>query len=72
VIRVRESMRDQIKKWKRDQKIMKSLNKKKSSKPKAEVIAKNKKTKMSTREVEELMGIRRPIYERRRGALRRK
>lgn len=68
-------MKDQLKKWKRDQRLMKSLNKKqrkKSSKQKTGAKDKVKKPKLSTREVEELMGIRRPIYERRRGALRRK
>ena len=33
---------------------------------------KKRKEKLSTREIEELMGMHRPCYERRRGALRQK
>ncbi|MEB8572285.1 hypothetical protein P4G74_17190 [Bacillus cereus] len=40
---------------------------KKQSKP-----AKKKKEKISTREIKELMGMHRPCYERRRGAIRQK
>ncbi|WP_084667437.1 hypothetical protein [Bacillus proteolyticus] len=53
-------LRDQLREWNRQSKQVKKKNKKKQ------------KDKLSTHEIEELMGIRGPRYERRRGALRQK
>ncbi|MGE7874807.1 hypothetical protein [Bacillus paramycoides] len=53
-------LRDQLREWKKQSKQEKKKNKKKP------------KEKYSTREIEDLMGIHRPCYERRRGALRQK
>ncbi|HDR4761482.1 TPA: hypothetical protein ACQ75Q_000984 [Bacillus thuringiensis] len=53
-------LRDQLREWKKQTKQTKKKNKKKQ------------KEKLSTRDIEELMGIRGPRYERRRGALRQK
>ncbi|HFF3742141.1 hypothetical protein PDR31_17390 [Bacillus cereus] len=52
-----KALRDQLRKWEKQTK-----------------QAKKKKTKenFSTREIEDLMGMHRPCYERRRGALRQK
>ncbi|MED1557544.1 hypothetical protein [Bacillus paramycoides] len=51
-------LKDQLHEWKKQSNQVKKKNKKKQ------------KEKLSTREIEELMGIHRPCYERRRGALR--
>ncbi|MED1559599.1 hypothetical protein [Bacillus paramycoides] len=53
-------LRDQLCEWKKQLKQVKKKNKKK------------RKEKFSTREIEDLMEIRGPRYERRRGALRQK
>ncbi|MEM5607588.1 hypothetical protein AAHH76_10730 [Bacillus toyonensis] len=52
-------LRDQLREWE------KQSNQSKKKKKKG-------KEKFSTREIEDLMGIHRPCYERRRGALRQK
>ncbi|MFA2568074.1 hypothetical protein [Bacillus wiedmannii] len=52
-----KALRDQLCEWKKQSK---QANKKK------------RKEKLSTRDIEDLMGIRGPCYERRRGALRQK
>ena len=51
-----KALRDQLREWEKQTK----QNKKK------------KKENFSTREIEDLMGMHRPCYERRRGALRQK
>ncbi|PFE67377.1 hypothetical protein CN316_20460 [Bacillus cereus] len=51
---------DQLREWKKKSKQVKKKNKKK------------RKEKLSTRDIEDLMGIHGPRYERRRGALRQK
>ncbi|HDR7850281.1 MULTISPECIES: hypothetical protein [Bacillus cereus group] len=53
-------LKDQLREWKKQSNQSKKKNKKKG------------KEKFSTREIEDLMGIHRPCYERRRGALRQK
>ncbi|MFD6511351.1 hypothetical protein [Bacillus sp. NPDC060175] len=53
-------LKDQLNEWKKQSKQAKKKNKKK------------RKEKFSTREIEELMGVRGPRYECRRGALRQK
>ncbi|WP_201025617.1 hypothetical protein [Bacillus mycoides] len=53
-------LRDQLREWKKQSKQVKKKNKKK------------RKEKLSNRDIEDLMGIRGPRYERRRGALRQK
>ncbi|MCY8955781.1 hypothetical protein MOE39_18425 [Bacillus cereus] len=53
-------LRDQLHEWK------KQLNQTKKK------TKKKRKEKLSTREIEDLMGMHRPCYERRRGALRQK
>ncbi|ETT84360.1 uncharacterized membrane protein (DUF106 family) [Bacillus sp. RC55] len=53
-------LRDQLREWNKQSKQAKKKNKKKQ------------KEKLSTRDIEDLMGIRGPSYERRRGALRQK
>ncbi|WP_212090798.1 hypothetical protein [Bacillus nitratireducens] len=53
-------LKDQLREWKKQSKQAKKKNKKK------------RKEKLSTRDIEDLMGIREPRYERRRGALRQK
>ncbi|AAP27826.1 MULTISPECIES: hypothetical protein [Bacillus] len=53
-------LKDQLREWKKQSKQAKKKNKKK------------RKEKFSTREIEELMGVRGPRYERRRGAVRQK
>lgn len=50
-------LRDQLREWKKQSKQGKKKNKK-------------RKAKLSTRDIEGLMGIHGPRYERRRGALR--
>ncbi|HFJ9493180.1 TPA: hypothetical protein ACGW7D_005676 [Bacillus cereus] len=52
-----KGLRNQLREWK-----------KRSNKTKK----KKRKEKFSTREIEELMGMHRPCYERRRGAIRQK
>jgi len=54
-----KALKDQLRGWKKKSKQGKK-NKKKS------------KEKFSTREIEDLMGMHRPCYERRRGAIRQK
>ncbi|SFK74300.1 hypothetical protein SAMN04488573_1011285 [Bacillus sp. 5mfcol3.1] len=53
-------LKDQLREWKKQSKQAKKKGKKK------------RKEKFSAREIEELMGMYRPCYERRRGALRQK
>ncbi|MGG0008370.1 hypothetical protein [Bacillus tropicus] len=53
-----KALKDQLREWKKHSKQAKKKNK--------------RKEKLSTREIEDLMGIHRPCYERRRGALRQK
>ncbi|PEY47425.1 hypothetical protein CN277_12835 [Bacillus cereus] len=53
-------LKDQLRKWKKHSKQGKKKNNKKP------------KEKLTTREIEDLMGMHRPCYERRRGALRQK
>ncbi|MGR5995069.1 hypothetical protein ACT7C9_20985 [Bacillus cereus] len=48
------------------------MNGKKHSKQAKKKNKRKRKEKLSTREIEDLMGIHRPCYERRRGALRQK
>ncbi|MEK5125190.1 hypothetical protein [Bacillus sp. FSL R9-9492] len=55
-----KNLKDQIREWKKQSKLAKKKHKKK------------KEEKLTTREIEDLMGIHRPCYERRRGALRQK
>ncbi|EJS59982.1 hypothetical protein ICE_01585 [Bacillus cereus BAG1X1-2] len=55
-----KGLRDQLREWK------KQLNQTKKK------TKKKRKEKLSTREIEELMGIHRPCYERRRGAIKQK
>ncbi|PFL11751.1 hypothetical protein COJ07_30730 [Bacillus cereus] len=53
-------LRDQLREWKKQSKRVKKKNKKKQNE------------KLSTRDIEDLMGIHGPRYERRLGALRQK
>ncbi|HDR8522178.1 hypothetical protein CN544_01075 [Bacillus toyonensis] len=53
-------LKDQLREWKKQSNQSKKKNKKK------------RKEKFSTREIEDLMGMHRPCYELRRGALRQK
>ncbi|WIG26093.1 hypothetical protein [Bacillus toyonensis] len=53
-------LKDQLREWKKQSNQAKKKTKKK------------RKEKFSNREIEELMGMHRPCYERRRGALRQK
>ncbi|MEI5921791.1 hypothetical protein ACJTM1_09175 [Bacillus sp. GX] len=53
-------LRDQLREWKKQSKQAKKKNKKK------------RQEKFSAREIEDLMGMHRPCYERRRGAIRQK
>ncbi|EJS58175.1 hypothetical protein ICG_01914 [Bacillus cereus BAG1X1-3] len=55
-----KALKDQLREWKKQSKQAKKNHKKK------------RKEKLSTRDIEDLMGIRVPRYERRRGALRQK
>ncbi|MFD0768851.1 hypothetical protein ACFQZ1_07985 [Bacillus sp. CGMCC 1.60114] len=55
-----KSLKDQLREWKKQSQQMKKKNEKK------------RKEQLSKRDIEELMGIRGPRYERRRGALRQK
>ncbi len=55
-----KALRDQLREWKKQSKQGKKKNQKK------------RKEKLSTRDIEDLMGIRGPRYEHRRGALRQK
>ena len=56
-------LKDQLREWKKQSKQAKKKNKKNKKK---------RKEKLSTREIEDLMGMHRPCYELRRGALRQK
>ncbi|WP_304521904.1 hypothetical protein [Bacillus toyonensis] len=53
-------LKDQLREWKKQSKQANKKNKKR------------RKEKLSTREMEDLMGMHRPCYERRRGAVRQK
>ncbi|PFZ90937.1 hypothetical protein [Bacillus wiedmannii] len=53
-------LKDQLREWKKQSNQSKKKNKKKGNE------------KFSTREIEDLMGMHRPCYERKRGALRQK
>ncbi|HDR7389434.1 hypothetical protein COL52_15705 [Bacillus toyonensis] len=53
-------LKDQLREWKKQSNQSKKKNKKKQ------------KEKFSTREIEDLMGMHRPCYERRHGAVRQK
>ncbi|MED3089966.1 hypothetical protein, partial [Bacillus toyonensis] len=53
-------LKDQLREWEKQTKYAKKKNKKKPQE------------KFSTREIEDLMGMHRPCYERRRGAIRQK
>ncbi|EOO27790.1 phage protein [Bacillus cereus BAG1X2-3] len=55
-----KGLKDQLREWKKQSNQAKKKNKKK------------RKEKLSTRDIEDLMGIRGPRYGRRRGALRQK
>ncbi|HFK1808210.1 TPA: hypothetical protein ACGXQD_001096 [Bacillus cereus] len=55
-----KALKDQLRGWKEQSKRGKKKNKQKQ------------KEKLSTREIEDLMGMYRPCYERRRGAIRQK
>ncbi|AHA71018.1 Phage protein [Bacillus thuringiensis YBT-1518] len=55
-----KNLKDQLREWKKQSKQPKKKNKKKQ------------KEKLSTRDIEDLMGLHRPCYERRRGAVRQK
>jgi len=55
-----KALKDQLRGWKKK---FKQVKKKNKTKP---------KEKLSTREIEDLMGMHRPCYERRRGAIRQK
>ncbi|MGE7854493.1 hypothetical protein ACQKNN_27285 [Bacillus paramycoides] len=55
-----KALKDQIREWKKQSKQAKKKHKKK------------REEKLTTRDIEDLMGIRGPRYERRRGALRQK
>ncbi|MED3683849.1 hypothetical protein [Bacillus thuringiensis] len=55
-----KALKDQLREWKKQSKQGKKKNKKKQ------------KEKLSTREIKDLMGMHRPYYERRRGAIRQK
>ncbi|MGE1049765.1 hypothetical protein ACTFP3_21205 [Bacillus cereus group sp. MYBK5-2] len=52
-------LKDQLREWKKQSNQAKKTKKK-------------RKEKLSTRDIEDLMGMHRPCYERRRGALRQK
>ncbi|HFK1518200.1 TPA: hypothetical protein ACGXMA_004079 [Bacillus cereus] len=52
-----KALKDQLREWKKQSK---------------QVKKKKRKEKLSTRDIEDLMGIHEPRYERRRGALRQK
>ncbi|MGR2743429.1 hypothetical protein AVT_02590 [Bacillus tropicus] len=56
-------LKDQLLEWKKKSKQGKKKNKKNKKK---------QKEKLSTRDIEDLMGMHRPCYERRRGAIRQK
>ena len=53
-------LKDQLREWKKQSNQIKKKTKKK------------RKEKLSTRDIEDLMGMHRPCYERRRGAIRQK
>ncbi|WP_198049014.1 hypothetical protein [Bacillus cereus] len=55
-----KALKDQLSEWKKHSKQQKKKN------------VKKQKEKLSIREIEDLMGMHRPCYERRRGALRQK
>ncbi|PHB46093.1 hypothetical protein [Bacillus toyonensis] len=52
-----KALKDQLREWKKQSKQAKK---------------KKRKEKLSTRDIEDLMGMHRPCYERRRGAVRQK
>ncbi|MGH1327126.1 hypothetical protein [Bacillus pretiosus] len=55
-----KGLRNQLREWKKQSNQAKKKNKKK------------RKEKLSTRDIEDLMGMHRPCYERRHGAIRQK
>ena len=55
-----KALKDQLREWK------------KQSKQAKEEKQEKRKEKLSTRDIEDLMGMHRPCYERRRGAIRQK
>ncbi len=55
-----KGLKNQLREWKKQWNKAKKKNKKKQ------------KEKLSTRDIEDLMGMHRPCYERRRGAIRQK
>ncbi|HDW8003334.1 hypothetical protein [Bacillus cereus] len=55
-----KGLKDLLREWKKQSNQVKKRNKKK------------RKEKFSTRDIEDLMGMHRPCYERRRGAIRQK
>ncbi|WP_201450778.1 hypothetical protein [Bacillus sp. A260] len=57
-----KGLKDQLREWKKQSNQAKKKKKKK----------KKRKEKLSTRDIEDLMGMHRPCYERRRGAIRQK
>ncbi|MEJ9210108.1 hypothetical protein [Bacillus smithii] len=61
---MKNEFKDQLKEWKRQQRLFNHLGRKRQQKRKSEHF--------SRREIEDLMGMNRPVYERRRGAIRRK
>ncbi|MED2206819.1 hypothetical protein P4222_09300 [Bacillus thuringiensis] len=58
-----KGLRDQLREWKKQSNKTNKTKKKKKKK---------RKEKLSTRDIEDLMGMHRPCYERRRGAIRQK
>ncbi|MCB4844109.1 hypothetical protein LHW04_03405 [Bacillus tropicus] len=58
-----KGLKDQLREWKKQSNQAKKKKKKKKKK---------RKEKLSTRDIEDLMGMHRPCYERRRGAIRQK
>ncbi|MBG9519140.1 MULTISPECIES: hypothetical protein [Bacillus] len=61
-----KALKDQLREWKKKSKQAKKKNKKNKKNKK------KRKEKLSTREIENLMGMHRPCYERRRGGIRQK
>ncbi|MCU4978315.1 hypothetical protein OB987_11630 [Bacillus cereus] len=55
-----KGLKDQLREWKKQSNQVKKITKKK------------RKEKLNTRDIEDLMGMHRPCYERRRGAIRQK
>ncbi|KGT40025.1 hypothetical protein P421_00080 [Heyndrickxia coagulans P38] len=66
---MRPDLKDQIKEWKQQHREATGYGHKKKRRKKAE---KGKSERLSEREIKDLMGTNRPIYERHRGAFRQK